>query len=96
MLRVSKESEKAGLKFNTHKTNIMASVPTISRQIDRGAMEAITYFIFLGTKITIDNDCSFEIKRCFFLGRKAITNLGNILKQRYCFANKSLYSQSAR
>ena len=56
-------------------------------------MEAITYFIFLGTKITVDNDCSFEIKRRFFLERKDITNLGNILKQRHCFAN-SLYSQS--
>ena len=92
---MNKESEKAGLKLNIQKTKIMAYLPIISRKVDRETMEAITYFILGGgTKITVDNDCSFEIKRHFFLGRKTITNLDNILKQRHCFPNKSLYSKA--
>ena len=73
--------EKAGLKLNIQKTKIMASGP-ISWQINGETMEIVTDFIFLGSKITADGDCSHEIKRCFILGRKAMTNLDSILKSR--------------
>ena len=73
------ESEKAGLKLNIQKTKIMASGPITSWQIDG---ETVTEFIFLGSKITADSDCSHEIKRCLLLGRKAITNLDSILKSK--------------
>ena len=79
-MRVKEESEKAGLKLNIQKTKIMASGPIISWQIDRETMETVTDFIFLGSKITADGDCSHEIKRCLLLGRKAMTNQDSILK----------------
>ena len=68
--------------------------PIISWQIDGETMETVTDFIFLGSKITADGDCGCEIKRCFLFGRKAVTNLDNILKRRHYFASKGLYSQS--
>jgi len=77
-----KESEKVGLKLSIQKTKIMASGPITSWQIDGETMETVTDFIFLGSKITADGDCSHEIKRCFFLGRKVVTNLDSILKRR--------------
>ena len=70
---MKEESEKAGLKLNTQKTKIMASGPITLWQIDRETMETVTDFIFLGSKITADGDCSHEIKRCLFVGRKAMT-----------------------
>ena len=82
LMRMKKESEKAGLKLNIQKTKIMASTPIISWQIDREKVEAMADFIFLGSKITVDSDCSREIKRRLFLGRKAMTNLDSILKSR--------------
>ena len=82
LMHMKKKSEKAGLKLNIQKTNIIASGPITSWQIDEETMETVTYFIFLGSKITADGDCSHEIKRCLLLGRKAITNLDNILKSR--------------
>ena len=78
--KVKEESEKAGLKLNIQKTKIMASGPITSWQIDGETMETVTDFIFLGSKITADGDCSHEIKRCLLLGRKAMTNLDSILK----------------
>ena len=77
-----KESEKAGLRLNIQKTKTMASSPITSCQIDGETMETVTYFIFLGSKITADGDCSHEIKRCLFFGRKIMTNLDSILKSR--------------
>ena len=74
-MKVKEESEKAGLKLNTQKTKIMASGPITSWQIDGEAMETVTDFIFLGSKITAGGDCSHEIKRCLPLGKKAMTNL---------------------
>ena len=83
MLRITDEkSEKDGLKFNIQKTKIMASGPTISWQIDGETMETVTDFIFLGSKITADGDCSHEIKIRLLLVRKAMTNLDSILKSR--------------
>ena len=82
LMRVKEESEKAGLKLNIKKTKIMASGPTTSWQINGETMETMTDFIFLGSKITADGDCSHEIKRHLFLGRKAMTNLDSILKSR--------------
>ena len=73
LMKVKEESEKAGLKFNIQKTKIVASSPITSCQIDGGIMETATDFIFLGSKITTDGDCSHEIKRCLLLGRKAMT-----------------------
>ena len=81
-LRVKEEVEKAGLKLSIQKTEIMASSPITSWQIDGETMEAVTDFIFLGFKITADGDCSHEIKRHLLLGRKAMTNLDSILKSR--------------
>ena len=76
--KVKEESEKAGLKLNIQKTKLMASSPITSREIDGKTMETVTDFIFLGSKITADGDCSHEIKRCLLLGRKAMTNLDSI------------------
>ena len=81
LIRV-KETEKASLKLNIQKTKIMASGPIPSWQIDGEAMETVTNFIFLGSKITVDGDCSHEIKRLLLLERKAMTNLDSILKKR--------------
>ena len=78
LMRVKKGSEKAGLKFNIQKTNIMASGPIISWQIDGETMETVTDCIFLGSKTTVDGDCSHEIKRCLLLGKKAMTNPDSI------------------
>ena len=82
LLKVKEESEKAGLKLNNQKTKIMASGPITSWQIDAETMETVTDFIFLGSKITADGDCSLEIKRYLLLGRKAMTNLDRIIKIR--------------
>ena len=82
LMKVKEESEKFGLKVNIQKTKIMAFSPITSWEIDGETMETVTDFIFLGSKITADGDCSHEIKRCLFLGRKAMTNLDSILKNR--------------
>ena len=82
LMEVKEDSEKVGLKLNIQKTKIMASGPITSWQIDRETMETMTDFIFLGSKITADGDCSHEIKRLLLLGRKVITNLDSILKSR--------------
>ena len=82
MMKVKEESEKFGLKLNIQKTKIMASGPITSLQIDGETMETVTDFIFLGSKITADGDCSNEIKRRLLLGRKVMTNLDSILKSR--------------
>ena len=74
-MNVKEESAKAGLKLNIQKTNIVASGPITSWQIDRETMETVTDFILGGSKITADGDCSHEIKRCLLLGRKAMTNI---------------------
>ena len=81
-MKVKEESEKLGLKLNIQKTKIMASSPTTSWQIDRETMETVRDFIFLGSKITADGDCSHEIQRHLLLGRKVVTNLDSILKSR--------------
>ena len=82
LMKVKEESEKAGLKLNIQRTKIMASGPITSWQIDGETMETVTYFIFLGSKITADGDCSHEIERCLLLGRRVMTNLDSILKSR--------------
>ena len=81
-MNVKKDSEEAGLKLTIQKMKIMASSPITSWQIDGETMETVTDFIFLGSKITADGDCSHEIKRRLLLGRKAMTNLDSILKSR--------------
>ena len=81
-MKVKEESEKVGLKFNFQKTKIMASGPITSWQIDGETMETVTDFIFLGSKIIADGECSHEIKRRLLFGRKAMTNLDGILKSR--------------
>ena len=92
LMKVKEESEEVGLKLNIQKTKIMASGSITSWQIDG---ETVRDFIFLGSKVTADGECSPEIKRCLLLGRKAMTNLDSILKKkRHYFANKSLFSQS--
>ena len=83
LMKLKEESEKAGLKLNTQKTKIMASGPIISWQIDGEAMEIVTNFMFLGSNITADGNCSHDIERRFFTGRKAMTNLDSILKSRH-------------
>ena len=93
LMKVKEESEKVGLKLNIQKTKIMASGPITSCQIDGETMETRTDFIFLGSKITADGDCSHEIKRHLLLGRKAMTNLDSILKSRDT-ADKGPSSQS--
>ena len=82
LMKVKEENEKAGLKLNIQKKKIMASGPITSWQIDGETLETVTYFIFLGSEITADGDCSHEIKRHLFLGKKAMTNLYSILKSR--------------
>ena len=82
LMKVKEESEKIGLKLNIHKTKIMASGPITLWQIDGETVETVRDFIFGGSKITADNDCSHEIKRCLLLGRKVMTNLDRILKTR--------------
>ena len=82
LMKVKEESEKPGLKLNFQKTKIMAFSPMTQWQIDGETMETVTDFIFLGSKITADGDCSHEIKRCLLLGRKTMTNLDSILKSR--------------
>ena len=81
-MKVKEESEKTCLKFNIHETKTMSSVPITSWQIDGKTMETVTDFIFLGSKITANGDCSHEIKRGLLLGRKAMTNLDSMVKRR--------------
>ena len=82
LVKVKEESEKVALKLNTQKTKVMASGPITSWQIDGDTMETVRAFIFLGSKITVDADCSHEVKICLLFGRKAMTNLDSILKSR--------------
>ena len=82
LMKVKEESDKVGLKLNIQKTKIMASGPITSWQIDGETVEIVRDFIFQGPQITVDGDCSHEIQRCLFLGRKAMTNLDSILKSK--------------
>ena len=82
LLRVKEKSEKADLKLKIQNTKVMASSPITSWQIDGGKVETVTDFIFLGSKITVDGDCSHEIKRRLLLGRKVVTNLDSVLKSK--------------
>ena len=82
LMKVKEESEELGLKLNIQKTKIMASGPITSWQIDGETVETVADFIFLGSKITADSDCSHEVKRCLLLGRKVMTNLDSIFKSR--------------
>ena len=104
LMKVKEESENVGLKLNIQKTEIMASGPITSWQIDGETVETVADFIFLGSKITADGDCSHEIKRCLLLGRKVMTNLDSILKSRdialptkvpssqgYCFSSDHVW-----
>ena len=93
-MRVKEESEKTDLKLNIQKTKIVASNPNASWQIEGEKVEAVTDFLFLHSKITADSDCSHEVRRHLLLGRKAMTNLDSMKKQRYSFANKGPSSQS--
>ena len=90
LMKVKEKSEKGGFKFNIQKAKIMACGPITSWQIDAETVETVRDFIFLGSKITVDGDCSHEIKKHFLLGRKAMTILDTILKKnpKYYFANK--------
>ena len=94
LMGVKEEKGKAGLKLNIQKPKIMTSSPITSWQVEGGKVEKLIDFIFLDSKITVDSDFSHEIKRLLFLGRKAMTNLDGVLKSRYHFANKGLYSQN--
>ena len=95
LMQVKEESEKVRLKVNIQKMKIMASCPITSWAIDGETVETVTDFIFLGSKITADGDCSHEVKRLLLLGRKAMTNLeNNMKKQRHCFSDKGPSSQS--
>ena len=87
-MKVKEESEKVGLKLNLRKTKIMASGPIMSWQIDGETLETVADFIFLGSKITVDGDCSHEIKRCLLLGRKVMTNLDSVLKTETLFCEQ--------
>ena len=82
LMKVKEESEKVGLKLSIQKTKIMTFSPITSWEIDGETMETVTDFIFLGSKITADGDCSHQVKRCLLLGRKVMTNLGSVLKSR--------------
>ena len=93
LMKVKEESEKAGLNPNIQKTKIMVSGPITSWQLDGETVETVSDFIFLGSKITADGDCRHQIKRRLLLGRKVMTNLDSILKNRDYFANKSPSSQ---
>ena len=90
LMKVKEENEKAGLKLNIQKTKIMASSPITSWQIGGETVETVTYFIFLGSKITADGDCSHEIKRRLLLGRKAMTNLDSILRSILLLQQRSI------
>ena len=93
-MKVKEENEKVGLKLNIRKTKVMASGPITSWEIDKERVETMSDFIFLGSQITADGDCSHEIKRCLLLGRKVMTDLDSILKnQRHYFVNKGPSSQ---
>ena len=95
LMKVKEENEKVGLKLNIQKTEIMASGPITSWEIDGETVETVSDFIFLGSKITAAGDCSHEIKRCLLLGKKVMTKLDSIFKkQRHYFANKGPSSQS--
>jgi len=101
LMKVKEESEKADLKLNIQKTKTMASDPITSWQIDEETMETLRDFIFLGSQITADGDCSHEIKRCLLLERKAMTSLDSILKSRditlptkFCLVKAMLFSSS--
>ena len=94
LMKVKEESEKVGLKLNIQKTKIMATGPITSWQIDGETVETVRNFILLGSKITLDGDCSHEIKRHLLLGRKAMTNLDSKLKSRDYFIIKAPSSQS--
>ena len=83
LMKVKEESEKVGLRLNIQKTKIMASGPITSWEIDGATVETVSDFLFLGSKITADGDCSHEIKRCLLLGRKVMTNLDSIFKSRH-------------
>ena len=87
-MKAKEESERAGLKLNIKKAKIMASSPIPSWQIEGEILEIVTGFLFLASKITVDSDCSHEISRCLLLGRKAVTNLDSIEKQRHYSAKK--------
>ena len=93
LMKVKEESEKVGLKLNIQNTKSMASGPITSWEIDGETVETMSVFILGGSKITADGDCSHEIKRCLLLGRKAMTNIKHIKKQRHYFANKGPSSQ---
>ena len=93
-MKVKEESEKADLKLSIQKTKIMVSGPITLWQIDAETMETMTNFLFFGSKITVDSDCSHEIKRCLLLGRKADKTRQHIKKQRHHFADKGPYSLS--
>ena len=93
LMKVKEESEEVGLKLNIQKTKIMASSPITSWQIDGERVETVKDFILGDSKITANGDCSHEIKRCLLLGRKVMTNLDSILKNRHYFASKSPSSQ---
>ena len=95
MKKVKEESEKVGLKLNIKKTKIMASGPITSHQMDGETMETVADFIFLGSKITADCDCSHEIKRCLLLGRKVVTNLDSVLKSRDITLSKKIHPVKA-
>ena len=90
LMKVKEESEKVDLKFNIQKTKIMASDPITPWKIDGKTIEMVTDFIFLGSKITADGDCSHEIKRYLLLGRKAMTNLDRILKKKAYWQQRSI------
>ena len=94
LMKVKEEIEKVGLKLSIQKTKIMTSGPITSWQVEGKTMETVTDFIFLGSKIIADGDCSHEIKRHLLLGRKAMTNLNSILKSRNYFVDKGPSSQS--
>ena len=85
LMKMKEESEKVGLKLNIQKTKIMASGPLTSWQIDGETVETVADFIFRGSQITADGDCSHEIKRCLLLGRKVMSNLDSILKKQRCY-----------
>ena len=93
LMKVKEKSEKVGLQLNIHKTKIMASSPITSWEIDEETVKTVVDFIFLGSKITADGDCSHEMKRRLLLGRKVMTNLDSIFKSRHYFTNKSPSSQ---
>ena len=94
LMKVKEDIEKAGLKLNIIKTKIMASGPITSWQIDGEKMETVADFLFLGSKITVNSDCSHEVKRQLLLGRKAMTNLDSMLRHRHYFSDKGPTSQS--